>query len=201
MTDKAGCKCRSDGDKKCFRRWWPLVMGPAAMVGVYIAQALSPEQIAWRGANESIALVLVGISVVGFGVQAIKYKREFQFFMLALCVAFFCREWHFAGTSNGIYVALGVLAVWFFKRQRQIDAFFKDNAVEPWFWATFSCYLLSQIIARRVFRYVALPGEEEMHIYLEESVETMAHIVMIVTCIVSWIRAAGMKRQSEEIKP
>lgn len=176
-------------------------MGPAAMAMVYIAQAVSPEQIAWRGANESMALILVGISIVGFGAQAIRYKQEFQFFMLTLCIAFFCREWHFAGTSNGIYVALACLAAWFFKRQRQIDGFFKGNAVEPWFWATFSCYVLSQIIARRVFRYVGLPGEEEMHIYLEETVETMAHVVMIVTCLVSWIRAAGMKHQGEEIKP
>ncbi len=193
MVDgKAGCKCHSDGDKKCLCRWWPLIMGPVAMVMVYVAQALSPEQIAWRGANESMALILVGISVVGFGIQAIKYKQEFQFFMLALCAAFFCREWHFAGTSNGIYVALGVLAVWFFKRHHQIDGFFKGNAVEPWFWATFSCYALSQIIARRVFRYVYLPGEEEMHIYLEESVETMAHVVMAITCFVSWLRAKSL---------
>ena len=169
------------------------------MVGVYIAQAVSKEQIAWRGANESMALVLVGISIAGFGIQAIKYKQEFQFFMLALCTAFFCREWHFAGTSNGIYVALGILAVWFFKRQRQIDGFFKGNSVEPWFWATFSCYALSQAIARRVFRYVALPREEEMHIYLEESVETMAHVVMIITCAVSWFIASRLNCKSEEI--
>jgi hypothetical protein len=166
-------------------------MGPVAMVLVYIVQAFSKEQVPWRGANESMALILVGVSVVGFGIQAIKYRQEFQFFMLALCAAFFCREWHFAGTSNGIYIALGCLAIWFFKRQRQIDGFFKGNAVETWFWATFSCYVLSQIIARRVFRYVGLPGEEEMHIYLEESVETMAHVVMIITCFVSWMRAKG----------
>jgi hypothetical protein len=194
-----GCKCHSDGGKRCLCRWWPLLMGPLAMAGVYIAQAVSKEQIAWRGANESMALVIVGISVIGFGLQAIKYKQEFQFFMLALCAAFFCREWHFAGTSNGIYVVLAILAVWFFKRQRQIDGFFKGNAVEVWFWATFSCYALSQIIARRVFRYVGLPGEEEMHIYLEESVETMAHLVMIVTCVVSWFVAARMGRRNEEI--
>jgi hypothetical protein len=174
-------------------------MGPLAMALVYIAQAVSPEQIAWRGANEGIALILVGISIVGFGIQAIKYKQEFQFFMLALCIAFFCREWHFAGTSNGIYVVLVILAVWFFKRQRQIDSFFKGNSVEPWFWATFSCYALSQIIARRVFRYVSLPREEEMHIYLEESVETMAHIVMIITCAISWFIASRLKDKCEEI--
>jgi hypothetical protein len=161
------------------------------MVWVYIALAIGKGQLVSRGMNEGAALILVGVSVVGFGASAIKYRQEFLFFMLALCVAFFCREWHFAGTSNGIYVALAVLAVWAVKRKEKLSVFFEGNAVEIWAWTAFSCYVLSQLIARRVFRYVYLPGEEEMHIFLEESVETMAHVVMIVTCFVSWVRAAG----------
>jgi len=165
------------------------------MAWVYIAQAIGKGELVSRGANENMALILVGISVLGFAVQSIKYRQEFQFFMLALSAAFFCREWHFYGTSNGIYVALGLLAVWAFMRKDQLGSFFSGNAVEVWAWTAFTCYLLSQLIARRVFRYVHLPSEEQMHIYLEESVETMAHIVMIITCIISWVRAAKMKKQ------
>jgi len=187
-------KCQNDNGKKCLCRWWPLVLGPAAMIWVYIAQATGMGGLVSRGTNENMALVLVGISILGFGIQSIKYRREYMYFMLTLCAAFFCREWHFYGTSNGIYVALGLLSIWAFMRKDQLGSFFSGNAVEVWSWTAFSCYLLSQLIARRVFRYVHLPSEEEMHIFLEESVETMAHIVMIVTCIVSWVRAARMKR-------
>lgn len=190
----SGCKCHGDGSKKCLCRWWPLLFGPATMAMVYIVQAISKEQVPWRGANEDMALIILGVSVVGFGLQAIKYKQDFLFFMLTLSVAFFCREWHFAGTSNGVYVVLALLAVWAVKRKDKLEPFYKGNAVEVWAWAAFSCYALSQIIARRVFRYVYLPGEEEMHVYLEESVETMAHVVMIITCLVSWLRAAKINK-------
>ncbi|MBW8014917.1 MAG: hypothetical protein FVQ82_01910 [Planctomycetes bacterium] len=84
---------------------------------------------------------------------------------------------------------LTLLAAWAVKRKDKLSVFFEGCAVEVWVWTAFSCYLLSQLIARRVFRYVYLPGEEDMHIFLEESVETMAHLVMIITCIVSWVRA------------
>ncbi|MCF7955665.1 MAG: hypothetical protein K9M75_07685 [Phycisphaerae bacterium] len=191
MTAKSECN-----SKKSLCRLWPFLLGPAAMAWVYIAHAIGKGDLVSRGANEDIALILVGISVAGFGIQAIKYRQEFQFFMLALCAAFFCREWHFAGTSNGIYVALVLLAVWAVMRKDQLGSFFSGNAVEVWAWTAFSCYLLSQLIARRVFRYVHLPSEEEMHIFLEESVETMAHIVMIITCIISWVRAAKMKKST-----
>ncbi len=181
MVENSGCKCRGNGSKRCFCKWWPLLLGPAAMVWVYIAKAIGRGGFVSRGTNEDAALILVGVSVVGFAVAAIKYRQEFLFFMLTLCVAFFCREWHFAGTSKGIYVALALLGAWAFMRKEKIVGFYKDHAAEVWVWTAFSCYLLSQLIARRVFRYVSLPGEEDMHIFLEESVETMAHLVMIVT--------------------
>jgi peptidoglycan/LPS O-acetylase OafA/YrhL len=157
------------------------------MVFVYISQMTDNGHLTSRGTNENMALILLSVSIIGFAVQFIKYKREFSLFMLTLCVAFFCREWHFAGTSNGIYVVLVLLAFWAVKRKAQLEDFFKGNAVEVWAWATFSLYLLSQLIARRVFRYVHLLAEEEMHIFLEETVETTGHIVMIITCIVTWI--------------
>lgn len=196
MVENNGCKCRGGG-KFCFCRLWPFLLGPAAMVWVYIAEAIGKESLVSRGMNEDAALILVGISVVGFGAAAIKYRQEFMFFMLTLCVAFFCREWHFAGTSNGIYVALALLAAWAFMRKEQLSGFFKGNAVEVWAWTAFSCYVLSQLIARRVFRYVYLPGEADMHISLEESVETMAHLVMIVTCAVSWWVASRSERREQ----
>lgn len=190
MVEGTGCMYHGNGAKKCLCRWWPLLLGPAMMVWVYIAQAIGKSWLVSRGTNEKMALILVGISIVGFGIQAAKYKQEFQFFMLTLCVAFFCREWHFEGTSKGIYIALSVLAVWAITRKDKLESFLKVGAVKVWVWAAFSCYLLSQLIARRVFRYMYLPCEDEMHIFLEESVETMAHIVMIITCFVSWLRSA-----------
>jgi len=199
MVQDSANKSHLNDNKSRFFKWWPLLLGPATMVWVYTAKAIGKVDFVSRQANENAALFLVGISVIGFCAAAIKYRQEFLFFMLALCFAFFCREWHFAGTSNGIYVALAILAAWAVKRKDKISVFVDGCPVQVWAWTAFSCYLLSQLIARRVFRYVYLPSEKDMHIFLEESVETMGHIAMIVTCIVSWIRAVRLASSQETL--
>ncbi len=197
--------CQTGGDEVCAEQiaaspaalvhWWPLVLGPMTMAWVYVANAAGIGGLVSRGANEDIALLLVGVSLVGFGIQAMVYRSEFQLFMTVLCVAFFCREWHFPGTSKGIYVALVLLAFWAVKRKAPLEAIIGQGHTNVWLWSTFGTYVLSQLIARRVFRYVHLPREAELHVPLEESVETMAHIMMIVTCIIAWRAIAAARRQ------
>ena len=46
--------------------------------------------------------------------------------------------------------------------------------------AVFMTYVLSQLVTRRVFRYVHLPLEGELHIYFEETIETTGHLMMNV---------------------
>jgi hypothetical protein len=169
-----------------YLQWWPMLLGPLAMVLVYIATMTGRESMVSRGSNEDIAMILLGICVIGFAAQAVKFRTEFSLFMLVLCVAFFCREWHFPGTHKGIYVALGLLAYWGISRKDRF-AITKQQPLNIWLWSTFATYLLSQLIARRVFRYVYLPREDQLHIVLEETVETTAHIAMIVTCLIVFI--------------
>jgi hypothetical protein len=203
---KDGC-CDKGGNVVCEKpvggalRWfrlWPLLLGPAAMVWVYIANATGMRWFVSRGTNENMALALVGVSLLGFVIQAIIYRSEFHLFMAILCGSFFCREWHFAGTSNGIYVMLGILAFWAVKRKDALEGIVGEGHLKVWFWATFSGYVLSQLIARRVFRYVYLPQEAQLHVLFEESVETMAHIMMIVTCLIALKARPPAKEICEE---
>jgi hypothetical protein len=169
---------------KKYRPGWPFLLGPAAMVLVYAAYFLGVERTAFRHMNEMLALVLLSIPLTSFLAAAIRYKSHFHFFMAALSGAFFCREWHFYGTGNGIYVALVVLGVWGYTQK---DTFFKTIGNGPykmWLFATFGTYLLSQLIARRVFRF--LPYEDPLHIGLEETVETTAHLMLIVAGLAGW---------------
>jgi hypothetical protein len=186
VAENQEVNCKSTGVKEKYGHWWPLLLGPLAMVLVYVAEMTGHQWFVGRGTNENIALVLLSVSVVGFLVQAIIYRSEFLCFMLALCGAFFCREWHFPGTSKGIYVCLAVLGFWAFKRSEKFKVFMDNKRLSIWIWSTFGTYLLSQLIARRVFRDLYLPLEEELHISLEESVETMAHLMMIATCFIIW---------------
>jgi hypothetical protein len=124
--------------------------------------------------------------LAGFLLQAYLFRSEFHLFMASICAAFFCREWHFAGTSKGIYVALVVFAVWAVKRKVKFEKIVGNGWLKVWLIAVFVTYFLSQLIARRVFRYVYLPREAELHISLEETVETAAHLMMIVACFMAW---------------
>ncbi len=169
-----------------YAKWWPLLLGPAAMLFVYIAHSSHREEFVSRGTNEYIALILLTVPLVNFLLQAFIYKSNFCLFMACLSAAFFCREWHFPGTSRGIYIALAILAFWGIKQK---DVFLKtigNGRFKIWLIATFATYLLSQLIARRVFRYVYLPLEDHLHIYLEETVETTAHLMLIVAGFAAW---------------
>jgi hypothetical protein len=177
-------------------RFWPALLGPMAILGVYLAEMFGQLQFFGRGTNESIALLLLAVPIIGFIVQAFIFRTEFQLFMSVLCAAFFCREWHFPGTSKGIYVTLAVLAFWAVTRKDKLETLVKNKPLDVWLWSTFWTYLLSQLIARRAFRSLHLPAEELMHVFLEESVETMAHFMMIVTCIIAWKKGAEHKKQS-----
>ncbi|MCD6393617.1 MAG: hypothetical protein J7M40_08920 [Planctomycetes bacterium] len=175
------------------------MLGPMAMLAVYVATALGQKWFVSRGTNENIALILLSVPLLGFTFRAIAFRSEFHLFMAVLCAAFFCREWHFAGTSKGIYVMLGLLAFWAVKRKTELEGIIGEGPAKVWVWSTFATYVLSQLIARRFFRYVYLPQETELHILLEESVETMAHLAMIVTCLVTWkIKPAAAKEQPEK---
>ena len=111
--------------------------------------------------------------------------------------AFFCREWHFAGTSTGVYVVLVLLGFWAFKQRRLFDKFIGKGRFRIWLFSAFATYLLSQLIARRFFRHLYLPQEAQLHINLEETVETMAHVMLIVVSFSAWGIGMASRQLSE----
>jgi len=167
-------------------RWWPFLIGPGAMAAVYVDQGVGDQVLFSRYSNEIAALALLAIPLVLFLCQAAVFRSEFHLFMGVLCGAFFCREWHFPGTDAGIYTSLALLGFWAFRRKERLEATVGNGSFRMWLWATFATYVLSQLIARRVFRYVALPWEEQIHVPLEETVESAGHVMMIVASLVAW---------------
>lgn len=172
-----------------FLRYWPFLFGPAAIVYVYLTKSLGLDEWCSRRINEVLALPLVGISVFSFGMLAYKTRNELCIAMTFLCAAFFCREWHFMGASEGAYVAIAVFVVWFLIRRKHIDKLINGRPIKIWLLAAASCFLLSQIIARRVFaaRHLGmLPYEEQYHISLEETLETAGHVLVIFASLFAW---------------
>jgi len=106
--------------------------------------------------------------------------------MAAFSAVLFCREWHFPGTGPGVYVGMALLAFWAVRRKAHLRASISVGPLRIWLWSVLATYALSQLIARRFFRHLGLPYEDEFHIALEETVETTGHLMMIVVLIVAW---------------
>lgn len=169
-----------------YGQWWPVLLGFAAMLAVYIAALLDQQELLSRRSNEQIALVLLGISIAGFLLQTVIFRSQFHLLMAILCAALFCREWHFLGSSEALYVTFALLAFWAVKRKELFGEILAKGRLKIWMAATLATYILSQLIARRVFRRLHLLWEAQLHIHLEETVETTGHVMMIVVCILAW---------------
>jgi len=167
----------------------PLLAWTLSFVFVYGSEALGHPEIFNKQLNEVVAMPLLFISVVSYALLAWKKRNEFAMAMTVLSVDFFCREWHFAGTSTGVYIVAAFVAVWFLYRHIQMKALIQKTPVEIWLWATGICYLLSQLIARRLFAHNHLgliPMEAMHHIPLEETMETIAHCMLTITSFIAW---------------
>ena len=169
--------------------FWPFFLWGVPIIAVYTLGYWDLDRWCGREILEQAALPLVLISVVSYGLLAWRRGNEFAKLLLVLSLGIFCREWHFPGTSKGIYVLIVCVIGWGIYQRKKITALIKDTPVEIWIWAAGMCYVMSQLIARRAFgeRHLnILPMEDLYHIPLEESVETMAHLILAVTSLFAW---------------
>ena len=180
-----------------YGQWWPILLGFAAMFFVYTAALFDQQELLSRRTNEPIALILLGISTVGFLLQSLIFRSQFHVLMAIMCAALFCREWHFLGSSEILYTTFALLAVWAMRRKELFNRILTRNRLKIWIAATLATYALSQLIARRVFAHLNLPQEAWLHIHLEETVETTGHLMMIVVCILACIAGSAMLKSPE----
>jgi len=175
----------------------PVAVWAYAMLALPVLAAFStyPAHVndfeAWnfKGTHEPLALTLLGPAAVAFALHALVGRDRLRLLLSLLAVAFYCREWHFAGTSKGVYVALAVLGVWGWIWRRFLTDALADRRVLLPLVATAWAYLLSQLIARRVFRFV--PLEDVLHVPAEEVTETMAHMMLAgvaIAGLIGWVR-------------
>lgn len=165
---------------------WPLLLGPAAMACCYAAYFAGRPGFYQKRIHEILALIILFITGTIFFLCAVRYRRPIVIILTVLTVAFFCREWHFAGTSKGVYVTLAIVGFWAYVWRDKIAQALKNRSLKIWLIATFVTYFLSQLIARRAFRSLHLPLELQLHVPMEEVVETTAHIMLLVTSLIAW---------------
>jgi hypothetical protein len=170
--------------------FWPFMLWMLPIILVYVLGALGYQQLLNKRINDTIAqMPLLGIAAISLGWLAWKTRNEFVIVLTLLSFGFFAREWHFEGTTTGVFVVVAILGVWFVLRIHVMRSLIKNTPVEIWVWATAICYLVSQLIAKRVFgpnHLNLLPMERQYEVFLEETAETMAHVMLIITSMIAW---------------
>jgi len=147
---------------------------------------------------ELVAPYLVGVATAVYAVRAMVTRNPWHLILTALCATLLCRELResaaFSWTTRGVFVMLGAIALWAALWRRKLAALPVDWLHTSWLIAAFWGYALSQIVAKRVFsaRHLAIvPNEGLIHSFLEEGLETTAHLLLILTAFVGmWHRAA-----------
>jgi hypothetical protein len=142
-------------------RLWPVLVPMLAVPAAYLLDATGLGHLSGRGVQETAALVL----------------------MLALSIVFLCREIHFTGTQQGIYVALALIAVWCLVWRRSLLGSLRRNGRRTrWVVMMMWAYAVAMLIQRRALR--VLPHEDDLHVQMEEVAENIAHLFLIVLGLV-----------------
>jgi hypothetical protein len=147
-----------------------------------------------RDFNENIALWLVAIIFVILLTKSFISRDSLIIYLTVLALVFFIRE-----LDDTVLTFFG--SSYLFKSKKLVDCLLVGMGIWAFVWQEklFTClnrsimlkvslfgvlwtYLFSQLIARRVFRDI-LPNERLLHIPLEETAETFAHLSFLVFAI------------------
>lgn len=178
--------------------WWLLLICPASMGIAVLASRLNPEAFRYlKVPLEAPAPYMVALVALVYATRSLVTRNPLYILLTALAVAFTLREIHFDWTHKGIYVMLACIGVWAGLWRVRLREPLRDWRHTSWLIATFAAYFLSQVIARRAFRFI--PGEHAIHIQLEEWAETTAHLLFMATCLVgSWRRMPTQPARPKE---
>jgi len=176
----------AENEESAWVLWLPLGVPLAAFLSVYLAYFAGWTAFYNKGIHEILALLILGFAFLVYFARTCRERHPLFILLTALTGVFFLREWHFSGTSTGIYVALVVLAVLAWKWKEALKILHQWHPIKIWLLAAFLTYGLSQFTARRGFRVLHLPLELELHVGLEEVLETSAHLMLLYISFLSW---------------
>ena len=164
-------------------RLWPALVPLLTAPAVYLLEATGLGRLSGRGVQEAAALVLMSAAVFVYGLRYALGRDRLHLVLLALSIAFLCREIHFTGTHHGVYVALALIAVWcLLWRRSLLDGLGRNERRARWVVLMMWAYALAMLIQKRAFRF--LPHEGDLHVQMEEVAENIAHLFLIILGLV-----------------
>lgn len=150
----------------------------------------------WKEARtlyEDPSIIVLGLTALLWGVRAALARSGLLLLIAVQAAIFCCREINFDLAHKYVYWATGLVvilvAAWFCRNGRRLDPDRISWAQVSVFVAAVAAYAVAMLIQRRAFRFI--PGEDAMHIGLEEASELGAHLIFLAAALVGpWRRRA-----------
>jgi hypothetical protein len=130
----------------------------------------------FKPAKQGLEIAAVVVSGLFMLIAAVRYIVSRHVFFLGSAVLFLlimCREIHFEGTDEAIFIGLVVLLGIVLLKYDRFEAYLANPWVVNLLVAGFVTYFLSQTVDQRWWRII--PGEDLVHVPLEETLELLGH--------------------------
>ena len=190
--------------------WWLLLIAPIVLAAATIVANLlgfgRSESSMCADWVEIFAPFMAAVGFVIYAEWAIVTRKPLFLMLAVLSAAMLLREIDWTNeavivrTHLLIYAAFGVVAACMVLWRAKIADTLKDRWFVSLVAASVWAFVLSQLVARWVFdekRLAVIPNEDEIHLFLEETVETAGHVLWIAAAVVGSWRWGNRKKANE----
>lgn len=174
------------------KNFWILLPTVFSVLWVYIVNDFNTYT--WlisRGFLENLAIWLISIIFLILATKGFISKDPLIIYLAVLAMVFLIRELdetqfilfghnYMPRTKKPVDFFLVVMGLWAFGWHRKLfETINRFMVLKISVFGMLWTYLFSQLISRRVFRGI-LPNEQQLHVPLEETAETAAHLFFLV---------------------
>ncbi len=169
-------------------RWGICLIPLFAILLTVILSQTNASGLLEKDLHETIAIWLTGAAFALTIVRYFVHRADFYKIMIFLTGALLFREIHIDDTGELVYLNVIIAAVWMALWRKRIRGEMTTPAISSGFVGTWMSYVIALLIARRAFAFI--PGEDALHIALEEMLETTGHVFLVMTFMMpAWDRS------------
>jgi len=173
-------------------RWyhfWPLLIAPSSLLTVATASLIAGDLEGLDSALEVAAPWMALATLAIYLVRGIATRNPLYVIMIFAAGTLLLRELHWSDDTwsplikKAAPVLVVIVVIWMIAwRDLLRKPFSDDRRLTVWLIAATLSFTLSQLIERRIFRF--MPGEGPIHSKLEEVAEMSGHLAMLIGAIV-----------------
>lgn len=183
---------------RMFRSGSPLILlvpGITVLL-VWFSQFTAWHSLLRKDFQEIVAPAVLAVATLLAGIVCFRHRVMFTGWVFALSAALLCRELHFWGTNNGIYVILILLFGFAARRYDRLQPFAGNRAVCSLLFGAMWAYFIAKTFDRGYWRKL-FPAVESIRDAFEESIETTGHLLILLLVLAVWRIASRMRSDGQ----